>query len=83
LDVKATLGEAVHEEFVHAGYLEKALKGKGAEPYDYNTLLAQMGMFNAFEALGETVDRHRDRRPIDETLFVDCHLFCVIIIFKP
>ena len=71
LDVKATLGEAVHDELVHAGYLEKALKGKGAEPYDYNTLLAQMGMFNAFEALGETVERHRDRRPIDETLFVD------------
>ncbi|MEE8074852.1 MAG: hypothetical protein V3T60_04440 [Candidatus Binatia bacterium] len=57
LDVKAILGEAVHEEFVHAGYLEKALKGKGAEPYDYKTLPAQMGMFNAFEALGETVER--------------------------
>jgi hypothetical protein len=57
LDVKATLGEAVHEEFVHAGYLEKALKSKGTDPYDYKPLPAQMGMFNAFEGLGETVER--------------------------
>ena len=57
LDVKATLGEAIHEEFVHARYLEKALKGKGADPHDYKPLPAQMGMFNAFEALGETVER--------------------------
>jgi hypothetical protein len=57
LDVKKTLGEAVHEEYVHAGYLEEALKQKGAAPYDYKPLPAQMAMFNAFEGLTETVER--------------------------
>lgn len=57
LDVKATLGEAIHEEFIHAGYLEEALKSKGAVPYDYWPLPGQMAMFNAFEALTETCER--------------------------
>jgi hypothetical protein len=57
LDVKKTLAEAVHEEYVHAGYLEEALKSKGAVPYEYKPLPAQMAMFNAFEGLTETVER--------------------------
>jgi hypothetical protein len=57
LDVKKTLAEAVHEEYVHAGYLEEALKAKGAVPYEYKPLPAQMAMFNAFEGLTDTVER--------------------------
>ena len=57
LDVKKTLAEAVHEEYIHAGYLEEALISKGAVPYEYKPLPAQMAMFNAFEGLTETVER--------------------------
>ncbi len=57
LDVKKTLAEAVHEEYIHAGYLEEALKSKGAVPYEYKPLPAQMAMFNAFEGLTDTVER--------------------------
>jgi 1,2-phenylacetyl-CoA epoxidase catalytic subunit len=57
LDVKKTLAEAVHEEYVHAGYLEEALKEKGAVPYEYKPLPAQIAMFNAFEGLTDTVER--------------------------
>lgn len=57
LDVKKTLAEATHEEYVHAGFLEEALKEKGAVPYDYKPLPAQMAMFNAFEGLTDTVER--------------------------
>lgn len=57
IDVKKTLAEATHEEYVHAGYLEEALRQKGVEPYDYKPLPAQMAMFNAFEGLTGTVER--------------------------
>ncbi len=57
LDVKKTLAEATHEEYVHAGFLEAALRGKGATPYDYRPLPAQMAMFNSFEGLTDTVER--------------------------
>jgi hypothetical protein len=57
LDVKKTLAEATHEEYEHAGFLEEALRSKGAEPYDYRPLPAQMAMFNAFEGLTDTVER--------------------------
>jgi len=57
IDVKKTLAKSVHEEYVHAGFLEEALRKKGAEPYDYKPLPAQMAMFNAFEALTGTVER--------------------------
>jgi len=57
MDVKKALAESVHEEYVHAGYLEEALRKKGAEPYDYKPLPAQMAMFNGFEALTDTVER--------------------------
>jgi hypothetical protein len=57
LDVKKTLAEAAHEEYVHATYLEEALRQKGAVPYDYKPLPAQMAMFNAFEGLTDTVER--------------------------
>lgn len=57
LDVKKTLAEAVHEEYEHAGFLEEALRSKGATPYDYKPLPAQMAMFNAFEGLTDTVER--------------------------
>ncbi len=57
IEVKKILAESVHEEYVHAGFLEEALRGQGAEPYDYKPLPAQMAMFNGFEALTETVER--------------------------
>lgn len=57
LDVKKTLAEAVHEEYEHAGFLEAALRARGAIPYDYKPLPAQMAMFNAFEGLTDTVER--------------------------
>jgi hypothetical protein len=57
LDVKKTLAEAVHEEYEHATFLEKALRNKGATPYDYQPLPAQMAMFNSFEGLTDTVER--------------------------
>jgi hypothetical protein len=57
LDVKKTLAEAVHEEYEHAGFLEEALCQKGAVPYDYKPLPAQMAMFNAFEGLTDTIER--------------------------
>jgi hypothetical protein len=57
LDVKKTLAEATHEEYEHAGFLEDALRSKGATPYDYRPLPAQMAMFNAFEGLTDTVER--------------------------
>ncbi|MBI2368678.1 MAG: hypothetical protein HYV08_00220 [Deltaproteobacteria bacterium] len=57
LDVKATLAEAVHEEMRHAALLEQQIRERGAEPYDYRPLPAQMAMFNAFEGLTETVER--------------------------
>jgi hypothetical protein len=57
LDVKKTLAEATHEEYEHATFLEEALRSKGATPYDYKPLPAQMAMFNAFEGLTDTVER--------------------------
>ena len=57
LDVKKILAEATHQEYVHAGYLEEALRQKGATPHDYKALPAQMAMFNAFEGLTDTIER--------------------------
>jgi hypothetical protein len=57
LDVKKTLAEATHEEYEHAGFLEEALRNKGAAPYDYQPLPAQTAMFNSFEGLTDTVER--------------------------
>lgn len=57
LDVKKTLAEATHEEYEHAEFLEQALRGKGATPYDYTPLPAQTAMFNSFEGLTDTVER--------------------------
>jgi hypothetical protein len=57
IDVKKILAEAVHEEYEHAGFLEEALCQKGAVPYAYKPLPAQMAMFNAFEGLTDTVER--------------------------
>jgi len=57
LDVKKTLANATHEEYEHAEFLEAALRSKGATPYNYQALPAQMAMFNAFEGLTDTVER--------------------------
>jgi hypothetical protein len=57
LDVKKKLAEATHEEYEHAEFLEEALRSRGATPYDYQPLPAQMAMFNAFEGLTDTVER--------------------------
>jgi hypothetical protein len=57
LAVKKTLARATQEEYEHAVFLEEALHSKGATPYDYQALPAQMAMFNAFEGLTTTVER--------------------------
>jgi hypothetical protein len=57
LDVKKTLANATHAEYEHAEFLEAALRSKGATPYDYQALPAQMAMFNSFEGLTDTVER--------------------------
>ena len=57
VEIKAILAEAIYEEFVHAEYLSEALKSKGAVPYDYKPVPAQMAMFNGFEALTDTCER--------------------------
>lgn len=57
LDVKKTLAAATHEEYEHATFLEEALRSKGATPYEYKPLPAQIAMFNAFEGLTDTVER--------------------------
>ena len=57
IDVKKILAEATHEEYEHAVLLEQALRSKGATPYEYKPLPAQMAMFNAFEGLTDTVER--------------------------
>jgi hypothetical protein len=56
-EVKAALGEAIHEEFEHAELLGGVLRGRDIDPYAYRPLPAQMAMFNAFEALPTTVER--------------------------
>src|SRR5919201_1161560 len=56
-EVKANLGEAIHEEFEHAELLGSVLRERGVDPYAYRPLPAQMAMFNAFEALPTTVER--------------------------
>jgi len=57
LEVKSALAEAVHQEISHSRLLAKTLESRGAEPYDYLALPAQMAMFNAFEAVQGTVQR--------------------------
>ena len=44
MEVKATLGAAVAEEFEHAVLLRQALRARGAEPNDYQPLPAQMAI---------------------------------------
>jgi hypothetical protein len=56
-EVKANLGEAIHEEFEHAEILGSVLRERGIDPHSYRPLPAQMAMFNAFEALPTTVER--------------------------
>jgi hypothetical protein len=56
-DVKAALGGAIAEEFNHSRLLAAALREKGADAYDYKPLPAQVAMFNAFEAVGSTLER--------------------------
>jgi hypothetical protein len=56
-EVKFALAHAVHEEFLHAELLAQTLKSKGVDPYDYRPMPAQVGMFNASEALTATVER--------------------------
>ena len=37
--MEKTLAEATHEEYIHATYLEEALRQKGAVPHDYQPVL--------------------------------------------
>jgi rubrerythrin len=57
LDVKTTMAESAHEEMVHAGLLSKRIRDRGAEPFDYKPLPAQIAMFNAMEGLNDTCER--------------------------
>jgi hypothetical protein len=56
-EVKAALAEAIHEEFEHARLLEAAMHERGVDPYAYQPVPAQVAMFNAFEALPQTLER--------------------------
>jgi len=56
-EVKAALAEAIHEEFEHAQLLEAVMRERGVDPYAYRPLPGQMAMFNAFEALSQTLER--------------------------
>jgi hypothetical protein len=56
-EVKAALAEAIHEEFEHAALLEAAMRARGIDPYTYQPLPGQVAMFNAFEALPQTLER--------------------------
>jgi hypothetical protein len=56
-EVKAALAEAIHEEFEHAELLEAAMRAHGVDPYTYQPLPGQVAMFNAFEALSQTIER--------------------------
>jgi hypothetical protein len=56
-EVKAALAEAIHEEFEHAELLEAAMRAHGVDPYTYEPLPGQVAMFNAFEALSQTIER--------------------------
>src|SRR5262249_50181304 len=62
LDVKKTLAEAAHEEYIHATYLEEALRQKGAVPHDYQRVL-EYWVFNAL--------LHHSTTPIPQTLLHD------------
>jgi len=57
LDVKATMAESAHEEMVHAQLLSKRIGDRGADPFDYKPLPAQIAMFNAMEGLNDTCER--------------------------
>lgn len=56
-EVKAALAEAIHEEFEHAELLEAVMRQRGVDPYTYRPVPGQVAMFNAFEALSQTVER--------------------------
>jgi rubrerythrin len=56
-EVKAALAESAHEEMVHAGLLSKRIQERGADPFDYRPLPAQIAMFNAIEGLSDTCQR--------------------------
>lgn len=57
MDVKASLGAAISEEFQHAEILSSVLIKRGESPYDTPGLPAQVAMFNTFEVLGSTIER--------------------------
>jgi rubrerythrin len=57
LDVKATMAESAHEEMIHAQLLSQRIRDRGADPFDYKPLPAQIAMFNAMEGLNDTCER--------------------------
>src|SRR5512142_1617523 len=56
-EVKATMAESAHEEMEHAELLVKRIRDRGADPFDYQPLPAQIAMFNAIEGLADTCQR--------------------------
>jgi rubrerythrin len=56
-EVKAAFAESAHEEMVHAGLLSERVRERGADPFDYKPLPAQVAMFNAIEGLSDTCQR--------------------------
>ncbi len=56
-EVKAALAESAHEEMIHAQLLSRLIRERGAEPFDYRPLPAQVAMFNALEGLNDTCQR--------------------------
>src|ERR1043166_1826560 len=56
-EVKAAMAESAHEEMEHAELLAKRIRDRGADPFDYRPLPAQIAMFNAIEGLSDTCQR--------------------------
>jgi len=51
------MAESAHEEMEHAELLAKRIRDRGADPFDYRPLPAQIAMFNAIEGLSDTCQR--------------------------
>ena len=57
LDVKLHFMDAVGEEARHSRLLAERIRELGGDPLDYEPVSGQIAMFNAFDALEDTIER--------------------------